>query len=183
MRIISGKYRGKKLRPPQIPNLRPTTDYAKESLFNLLGNRIDLEDIRFLDLFAGTGNISFELMSRGAEGGLCVDISLASDKYRHRMIKEMGLKGLRSVKSEAFKFIRNCPEQFDLIFCDPPYDLKRLQDIPEAIFTSSLLKEDGLLVVEHPEEHTFGRTPHFQEHRRYGRVNFSFFSLEEAVSK
>ncbi len=177
MRIISGRFRGKKLRPPSNLTLRPTTDFAKESLFNLLQNKIELEGIHFLDLFAGTGNISYELISRGAGSGFCVDISLASHKFRQRMIKELDCRELKSIKTEAFRFVRNMDDRFDFIFADPPYDMEDLPKLPQAIFTSGLLKPDGLMVIEHPENHTFDDSEGFVEQRNYGRVNFSFFTL------
>lgn len=157
-------------------DLRPTTDFAKESLFNLLSTRKDLSDIHFLDLFSGTGNISFELLSRGASRGTCVDITPASHVYRNRIMSELGIEELRSIKSDVFKFLTRCSSKFDLIFADPPYDLARLPDLPDIIFEKDLLSDDGIFILEHPEQHTFGQHPKFSEHRRYGRVNFTFFN-------
>lgn len=158
-------------------DLRPTTDFAKESLFNLLHTRKDLNDIEFLELFSGTGSISFELMSRNAKGGTCVDLSSASQEYRNRIIDQLGIEGIRNMRSDVFKYLGRCSSQFDLIFADPPYGLQRLTDLPDLIFDHELLREGGVFVLEHPEEHTFGQHPKFTEHRRYGRVNFTFFNL------
>ena len=158
-------------------DLRPTTDFAKESLFNLLHTRKDLNDIEFLDLFSGTGSISFELMSRNAKEGTCVDLSSASQEYRNRIIDQLGIEGIRNMKSDVFKYLGRCSSQFDLIYADPPYGHERLIDLPDLIFDHDLLREGGVFVLEHPEEHTFGQHPKFTEHRRYGRVNFTFFNL------
>jgi 16S rRNA (guanine(966)-N(2))-methyltransferase RsmD len=179
LRIIGGKYRGKKLPVSNKLDLRPTTDFAKESLFNLLLNRIALEGIHFLDIFAGTGNISYELMSRGALSGRCVDISVSSHKYRERLIENIGMPGLRSIRSEGLKFLKATTHKYDLIFADPPYDYEHIHKIPDLVFQRGLLKANGLLVLEHSEEHTFDEDPHFAEHRRYGRVNFTFFNQEK----
>lgn len=178
MRIVGGKYKGRKLPVSSKLDLRPTTDFAKESLFNLLRSRKDLSDIQFLDLFSGTGNISFELLSRGAASGTCVDISGASKSYRQAIISQLNIETLQNVKADVFKFIPRCKGEFDLVFADPPYDMIQLAELPSLIFDNKLLVENGLLVLEHPEEHTFGQHPHFSEHRRYGRVNFSFFNLQ-----
>lgn len=175
MRIVGGKYRGKKLPYSAKMDLRPTTDFAKESLFNLLNNKIDLEGISFLDLFSGTGNISYELISRGAGLGTCVDISAPSFKYRKGVIETMDFEELKSLKMDVFKFMRSSKRKFDLVFADPPYDLSQIPELPDLVFQHALLKADGLFVLEHPEDHTFGGHPHFSEHRRYGRVNFTFF--------
>ncbi|NNC83144.1 MAG: 16S rRNA (guanine(966)-N(2))-methyltransferase RsmD [Flavobacteriales bacterium] len=175
MRIIGGKYRGKKLPVSSKLDLRPTTDFAKESLFNLVQNKIDLEGVSFVDLFSGTGNISFELMSRGADRGIMVDISLSSFKYREKVLRSFDFKNVRNLKSDVLKFLRNQDRQYDLIFADPPYNYPHHERIIEDVFQHQLLKADGLLIIEHPQEYTFEKMPHFIEHRRYGRVNFSFF--------
>jgi len=140
---------------------------------------MDLEQIYFLDLFSGTGSISYELMSRGATKGQAVDIALASHKYRQRFIQQMEFDGLRSIQSEGLRFLRQTTTAYDLIFADPPYDFPKYENIVELVFQNELLKPQGILVLEHPEEHTFERRPYFVEHRRYGRVNFSFFKKEQ----
>ncbi len=158
-------------------DIRPTTDFAKESLFNLLSSRKDIIDIDFLDLFSGTGSISFEMISRGAKGGTCVDISSASHEYRSRIIAQLGIEELNNIKTDVFKFLARSSSKYDLIFADPPYGHEGLASLPDMIFEQELLREGGLFVLEHPEEHTFGQHPKFSEHRKYGRVNFSFFNL------
>ena len=177
MRIVGGIYKGRKLPVSSKLDLRPTTDFAKESLFNLLNTRKNLHAIEFLDLFSGSGGIAFELISRGAERGTCVDNTSSSYDYRDRIMNQLGIKGIRNLKADVFKFLPRCSTKFDLIFADPPYDHERLVDLPDLIFDLDLLLEGGLFVLEHPEEHTFGKHPKFSEHRRYGRVNFSFFNL------
>ncbi|NNK80406.1 MAG: 16S rRNA (guanine(966)-N(2))-methyltransferase RsmD, partial [Flavobacteriales bacterium] len=153
MRIIGGKYRGKKLPVSNKLDLRPTTDFAKESLFNLLMNRKDIHDIHFLDIFSGTGNISYELISRGASSGRCVDISLASHKYREKLIAILDMKGeLRSIKSEGLKFLRRTTDSYDIIFADPPYNYEHIHEIPRIVFQRELLKANGLLILEHSED-------------------------------
>ncbi len=139
---------------------------------------MDLDNVHFLDIFAGTGNISYELMSRGAESGRSVDISVASHKYRERLIEQLNMKGLRSIKSEGLRFLKATTDRYDLIFADPPYDYDKLSKIPELVFQRALLKANGLLVLEHSEDHTFTDDPNFSETRRYGRVNFTFFNQE-----
>jgi len=175
MRIIGGARRGKVLPRFDDPHLRPTTDFAKEALFNILQHRMVLEDIHFLDLFAGTGGISYEFMSRGAHSGVMVDLSISSQKYRVKILQGMGWDTLFSIRTDAFKYVKTCRDSFDLIFADPPFDLPDLDKIPDMIFQEELLKEDGIFVLEHPEKITFGKHPMFDEHRKYGAVNFSFF--------
>lgn len=175
MRIIGGIHKGKKLPISNKLDLRPTTDRARESLINLLRNKIDFEDIRFLDLFSGTGAVSYELISLGAGAGVCVDISQTSHRYRSAMIEELGRPDLKNIKADVFKFCRRSQQSFDLVFADPPYAHPDLAKLPDLIFECGLLKADGLFVLEHPEEHTFGKHSHFDSHRKYGRVNFSFF--------
>lgn len=179
MRIISGKFRGKRLTPPSNLKSRPTTDFAKEGLFNVLSHLVEFEDLFFLDLFAGTGNITYELMSRGAQGGVMVDIALASIKYRAKMIEQMNLENVQSYKSDALRYLRSCKLQFDLIFCDPPYEKVDLPKIMNMIWERNLLKPNGYLIVEHPKEQNFSQSTNFVQQRDYGKVNFSFFQSSE----
>ena len=163
MRVISGIYKRRRFDVPNSFKARPTTDFAKENLFNVLSNNyFDFEDgVTALDLFAGTGSISIELVSRGCDKV----ISVEKDPQPLSFI----------VRADAFKFIEICSEQFDFIFADPPYALKDLQSIPSHIFENGLLKENGLLVLEHGKDQNFEDDPHFIERRIYGSVNFSFF--------
>lgn len=180
MRIIGGSRRGKVLPAFDKLNLRPITDFAKESLFNILQNKIDLDGCRFLDLFAGTGGISYELMSRGAEGGIMVDLSNGSFRYREKVLDSLPWPSLKNRRADVFQYIKNCEETFDLIFADPPYDMSNLVELPDLIFQYGLLKPAGLFILEHPESHTFGKAPYFLEHRKYGAVHFSFFQNESS---
>ena len=177
MRVISGIYKRRRFDVPNTFKARPTTDFAKENLFNVLSNNyIDFEDgITALDLFAGTGSISIELVSRGCSRV----VSIEKDRQHHAFICDV----MRQVKTDkcipicgdALKYIVRSGEQFDFIFADPPYALKELSQIPNLVFDNQLLKPDGLFVLEHGKDYTFKEHPHFVEHRAYGSVNFSFF--------
>lgn len=161
--------------PRNLP-VRPTTDFAKEGIFNVLQNRVYFEDLNVLDLFSGTGNISYEFASRGAGQVTSVDLNFQSVQFIKKTAKELGFTQLRSVRSEAFRYLESSREQFDLIFADPPYELDKLPLLPNAVFKNKLLLPDGLLVIEHPKEVDFSEHPHFSNHRNYGKVNFSIFT-------
>lgn len=175
MRIISGHNRGRKITPPKNLPVRPTTDFAKEGLFNILANRINFEDLKVLDLFAGTGNISFEFASRGSLSIIAVDINKHCVEFIRKTAEDLKFQNLRSTKSNVFHYLNNTVESFDLIFADPPYDLDDSANIPDLIFENNLLKDDGILVVEHSRNLSFVEHSNFIEHRKYGNVNFSFF--------
>ena len=175
MRIITGKYKGRHFDIPKSFKARPTTDFAKENIFNVLIQYIDFEGATALDLFSGTGSISLELISRGCDHV----ISIEQDRDHHRFIQEC-LKKLDTqvcvpIRGDVFRFIKSCKQSFDFIFADPPYALKELPTIPTLIFEKGLLKEDGIFVFEHGKDHDFSDDPHFVEHRNYGSVNFSIF--------
>ncbi|NND77931.1 MAG: methyltransferase domain-containing protein [Flavobacteriales bacterium] len=155
---------------------RPTTDFGKESLFNILEHKTQIAGASFLDLFAGTGAISYEFISRGAEQGTCVDMSQASQIYRKKCMTLLGIDNLTSLRRDVFKFIKKCDDKYDIIFADPPYQLKSIKEIPDLIFEQGLLKENGLLIVEHPDRMDFSDHPRFVETRNYSAVHFSFFS-------
>lgn len=176
MRIISGTLKGRKILAPKNLPVRPTTDFAKEALFNLLRNKIDIEEIDVLDLFAGTGNISLEFISRGAKSCLSVDQNTSCIKFMQKTSKEFELKNWRILRDDVFKFIKKGYGQYDLIFADPPYDLELLTSLPELIFEKGLLKDEGLLVLEHGKEHSFENHERLLFTRRYGNVNFTLFS-------
>jgi len=175
MRIITGKYKGRHFDIPRSFKARPTTDFAKENIFNVLTGYMDLEGTEALDLFSGTGSITLELLSRGCAHVTSVEL----DRDHHRFICEC-LKKLNDdiclpLRADTFRFIKSCRQQFDFIFADPPYALKELPQIPDLIFERQLLKEDGLFVFEHGKDNDFSQHPHFVEHRQYGSVNFSIF--------
>ena len=177
MRVISGIYKSRRFDVPRSFKARPTTDFAKENLFNVLSNNyIDFEDgIIALDLFAGTGSISLELVSRGCDQVVSVERDRDHYQFISKIMKEVKTEKCIPIRADVFKFIKTCKSQFDFIFADPPYELKDLATIPDLIFEHNLLKEDGLFVLEHGKQDHFEDNPRFIEKRVYGSVNFSFF--------
>lgn len=177
MRIIGGRFKGRRFNPPakNWPT-RPTTDFAKEGLFNILSNHLDFSEIKMLDLFGGTGNHSYEFISRGCRDVTYVDKFPGCVSFVRKISKELNIEAeLRIVKSDVFKFIDSCVEQYDYIFAGPPYALPNLDKIPEIIFAKRLLKPGGWLVLEHNPHHKFESDPHFFQARNYGTTIFSFF--------
>jgi 16S rRNA (guanine(966)-N(2))-methyltransferase RsmD len=179
VRIIGGKYRGRQIHPPTGFSSRPTTDFAKEGLFNILANRFDMEDLTALDLFGGTGSISFEFASRGAKEVHLVERDIRSVSFVRKVKKEIGAENIKPIHVDVKAFIKTCSEKYNIIFADPPYDLKWLADIPEMVLSAALLKENGVFILEHPASVNFRSEKHFTEHRNYGNVNFSFFAAEK----
>ena len=175
MRIISGKYGGRRLSPPKNITARPTTDFAKESLFNLLNNRLDFEGIDMLDLFAGTGGIGIECVSRGAREVTAVEIAHVQQNWIISCCRQLGIRNLSVIRGDVFKFLSACRTKYDLIFADPPYALEQLPTLPDAVLEKDILKEDGWLVVEHGKDTDFTGHPRHVETRTYGSVHFSFF--------
>jgi len=175
MRIVGGTYKGRQFHPGKSFRSRPTTDFSKESLFNILENRINWEETSALDLFAGTGSISFELISRGCHRVTGIE----KDKVHSRFIRDtsetLGITNFHLVQGDVFHFIRNKPASFDLIFADPPYTMKDFGTVAEKILGSGILREGGLFILEHSKENQFDHLPDFLEIRRYGSVHFSFF--------
>ena len=181
MRIITGKYKGRHFDIPRTFKARPTTDFAKENIFNVLMQYVDFEGAQALDLFSGTGSISLELLSRGCKQVVSVEL----DRDHHRFIQEC-LKKLNTdkcvpIRGDVFRFLKSCKQQYDFIFADPPYALKELPQIPDIIFERQLLKEDGLFVFEHGKDYDFSNHPHFLEHRSYGSVNFTLFTAKQST--
>ena len=175
MRIISGIYGGRRLSPPKNITARPTTDFAKESLFNLLNNRIDFEGIDVLDLFAGTGGIGIECVSRGARDVTAVEIAHVQQNWIISCCKQLGIRNLSVIRGDVFKFLNACRTKYDLIFADPPYALEQLPTLPDVILGQDILKKDGWLVIEHGKDTDFTTHPRHIETRTYGSVHFSFF--------
>lgn len=175
MRIVGGKYRGRIFNPGKTFKARPTTDMAKESLFNVLQNYVDFENIRALDLFAGTGSISYELASRGCTDITSVEINPAHILFIKDVMEKLGEKNIRLVKSNVFVFAERIKEQFDLIFADPPYDHPRFADVANSVFKNNLLKPSGIFILEHSGQFDYSTHPCFKELRRYGSVHFSIF--------
>lgn len=180
MRIISGTYKGRRLQPPTDIKARPTTDFAKESLFNVLNNYIDFEAIEVLDLFSGTGSIALEFVSRGCKQATVIELEQKHCNFIHQSCKILNINNLTVIRTDVFRFIHQNNKQYDIIFADPPYTLKELPLLPELIMNSSLLKPDGLFILEHSAKNDFSEQPFFSEHRKYGNVNFSFFILPSA---
>jgi len=175
MRIISGKYKGKLISPPHGLEVRPTTDFAKTALFNILNNHFDFENISVLDIFCGTGSITFEFFSRGCPSIIAVDKNFKCVKFIRDFIKALDANQIKVVCHDAFKLISASTEQFDIVFADPPYQLKEVELLPESIFNRGLLKPQGWFILEHRADLNFDAHPFFKERRMYGNVSFSIF--------
>jgi 16S rRNA (guanine966-N2)-methyltransferase len=160
MRVISGIYKRRRFDVPRTFKARPTTDFAKENLFNVLSNYMNFEEgIVALDLFAGTGSISIELVSRGCDRVISVEKEGAHHAFISKIMKEVQTDKCLPIRGDVFKFINGSHERFDFIFADPPYELKELETIPDLIFKNNLLKEDGLFVLEHGKKNNFEDHP------------------------
>jgi 16S rRNA (guanine(966)-N(2))-methyltransferase RsmD len=178
MRIVSGIYKGRRLHPPVNLPVRPTTDFAKEGLFNVLNNDVDYTTLRVLDLFTGTGSIAFEFLSRGVLEVTAVDSNHRCIEFVKTTAAAFGATNLRVVKSNCFVFIKRMVASYDLIFADPPYDLHDLTSLPDLVLCSGLLAENGLFILEHSAEYSFAEHANFTSQRHYGSVNFSFFNIK-----
>ncbi len=174
MRIISGKNKGKQIIAPANFPVRPTTDLGKESLFNILNNYFFFDNVSVLDLFAGTGNISLEFASRGAPSVIAVDNHAGCVDFIKKTAEKLHYDSLLVIKNDAFLFTERCSQKFDIIFADPPYDLKDIDKIITNVFSRNLLKPHGWLIMEHSRLYDFSSHPNFYEHRKYGKLNFSF---------
>jgi 16S rRNA (guanine966-N2)-methyltransferase len=181
MRIISGFLGGRRIHPPsKMPYTRPTTDIAKEGLFNILQNNLDFEELKTLDLFGGTGNISYELASRGVRDLTIVERDTQMFAFIKKNAEDLKLENFKVVKSEVFKYIENCKEQFDFIFAGPPYALTTIDELPRLIIEKKLLKLGGTFVLEHTPRNDYKDFPFFKMARNYGTTIFSFFIAEES---
>jgi 16S rRNA (guanine(966)-N(2))-methyltransferase RsmD len=175
MRIISGSHKGRNIVPPHNFHARPTTDFAKENLFNILNNIIDISESKVLDLFAGTGSISFEFASRGAKQIDTVELNGVHHAFIKQTARKFGFEQIHAIKTNALKLILFCSVTYDIIFADPPYEMSGIEKIPDTVFSNNLLNENGLLIVEHSDKYDFGNHLRFYENRHYGSVNFTFF--------
>ena len=175
MRIITGKYKGRHFDIPRTFKARPTTDFAKENIFNVLVQYIDFEGAQALDLFSGTGSISLELLSRGCSQVVSVELDRDHHRFIQECVKKLGATNMIPIRGDVFRYLKSCKQQYDFIFADPPYALKELPQIPDLIFEKQLLKADGIFVFEHGKDYDFSGHPNFVEHRSYGSVNFSLF--------
>ncbi|MBP5527367.1 MAG: 16S rRNA (guanine(966)-N(2))-methyltransferase RsmD [Bacteroidales bacterium] len=176
MRIIAGSLRGRRLEPPQNLPVRPTTDMARESLFNILNNYVDYEDCSVMDLFAGTGAVSLEFVSRGAREVTSIDINAQCTDFIKRCATHLSVTNLHVVRADVFDLLKRANRRFDIVFADPPYALEGLPTLPDLVFDRGVLTDDGIFILEHPREYSFEEHPHFWQHRAYGKVNFTFFA-------
>ena len=179
MRIITGQYKGRHFDIPRSFKARPTTDFAKENIFNVLNAYIDFEDAMALDLFSGTGSISLELLSRGCKNVVSVEADRDHYAFIKQCLAKLGTDRCITIRGDVFRFLKTCHQQFDFIFADPPYALKQLKEIPDIVLSGNLLTNDGIFVFEHGKDYDFSSHPHFVEHRSYGSVNFSLFTSRE----
>ena len=186
MRIISGKYGKRRFDVPSNIKARPTTDFARENIFNVLSNNIEFEGLKALDLFAGTGAVSFEFASgtgavsfefasRGCSRVVSVENYPVQFKFIKKVAETLGANEIEVIRGDVFKFIPSCSEKFDIIFADPPYDMKNFDTIPSLILESDILNDGAVFIMEHPRNFDFSSLPYFSEHRVYGSVNFSIF--------
>lgn len=181
MRIIRGKYGRRRFDVPGNISARPTTDFARENIFNVLDNMIDLEGATALDLFAGTGAISFEFLSRGCAEVTAVEKASVQYNFIRKVAQQLNATNLRLVRGDALRFVETCTATFDVIFADPPYDMPGFGEVPGAILGSKMLHPGTIVIVEHNRSHDFSGLSGFREHRAYGSVNFSIFEVEQAL--
>ncbi len=176
MRIISGTYRGKKIHPPKNLKARPTTDFSKESIFNILIHQLDFKGLDILDLFAGTGSITYEFASRGVRSVVAVEMAPLHFKFIQQTCIDMGLDMVHVIRGDAFRILKNPTQSFDIIFADPPFDHPRLAELPNLVFSTEILISNGIFILEHSAKYSFTAHPRFLQHRKYGGVNFTMFS-------
>ena len=178
MRIIRGKYGRRRFDVPTNITARPTTDFARENIFNVMENIIDFDDApSALDLFAGTGAVSFEFLSRGCSSVTSVEKAATQYNFIKKVAKELGDDNISVIRGDALKFVQSCRQKFDVIFADPPYNLPDFGSIPGLLLTSEMLKPTSIVIIEHSRNYDFSHLPHFSEHRAYGSVNFSIFDM------
>lgn len=176
MRIVSGTCRGRLIVTPANLKARPTTDFAKENLFNVISHRFDFEDISVLDLFSGTGSISYEFASRGVAKVVSVEMNSLHHRFIRNNAVSLDLKAMIAVKSNVFTYLKTCKDSFDIIFADPPYDMPETDSLVDIIMNSNILKENGVFILEHSKSKDYSSNSFFVENRKYGSVNFSFFA-------
>lgn len=175
MRIIGGRLKGKTILPPMGYKARPTTDFAREALFNILDNEYEFDDLKVLDLFGGTGAVSFEFGSRGVGRVYCVEMARENASFIKTEAMRLGLDNVTMVRDNAFDFLDICHEKFDIVFADPPYALEGLAGIPDKVFERDILHPDSYFILEHGPDHDFKEHPHFFKEHSYGKVHFTFF--------
>jgi len=175
MRIITGIYKGRRFDIPRTFKARPTTDFAKESIFGVMNGYLDFEGAEALDLFAGTGSISLELLSRGCSSVVSVEADRDHYAFIRQCLDKLGATQCTAIRGDVFRFLKSCRRRFDFVFADPPYDLDRLPQLPALVMEGNVLKPGGVFVFEHGRRNDFSSLPGFVEHRSYGAVNFSIF--------
>jgi 16S rRNA (guanine(966)-N(2))-methyltransferase RsmD len=178
LRIISGIYKGRYIPVPRSFKARPTTDFAREGLFNVLANIYDFDGLEVLDLFAGTGSIGLEFASRRAGRVDMVEIDAKTTGFLQRTIKLLGIENTKVIRSDAVNYIRQCRSTYDLVFADPPYELDIMAELPDLVLDSDVLVDDGWFILEHSKKNSFNDHRHFNGLRRYGSVHFSIFVKE-----
>lgn len=164
---------------PRNISARPTTDFARENIFNVLENLEDFDGLTALDLFSGTGAVALEFLSRGCSEVVAVEMATTQANFIRSVKQKLDAKGLTVVKGDVFKFVETCTQQFDFIFADPPYDHPRFAEIPALILESKMLKPGSWVIIEHNKHHDFSSLPHYDQHRAYGSVNFTLFHIPE----
>lgn len=179
MRIIRGKYGRRRFDVPTNITARPTTDFARENIFNVLENYVDFEGLSALDLFAGTGAITFEFLSRECADVTAVEKSATQYNFIRKVAQQLNVQNLNLVKGDALRFIDTCIKKFDVIFADPPYAMPDFASVPERVLSSQMLRPGTVFVIEHNKHHDFSSLPGFREHRAYGSVNFSIFVIPD----
>ena len=181
MRIIRGKFGRRRFDVPTNITARPTTDFARENIFNVIENMIDIEGAVCLDLFAGTGAITFELLSREAATVTAVEKAATQFRFIEKVAAMLGVDNLRVIRGDIFRYIPSCqPSSFDLVFADPPYDMPRFEEIPGMVIESGIVRPGGIFIIEHSRTRDFSSLPNFHSHRAYGSVNFSIFIFPES---
>lgn len=176
MRIIAGSLKGKNIPVPENYKARPTTDFAREGLFNILDSEYEFDDLSILDLFAGSGAISYEFISRGAGSSICVEMRPENAAFISRTASDLGIaKKLSVVRHNVFEFLPICTKKFDIVFADPPYALEGLDTLPDKVFEAEVLHPGAYFILEHPDKYDFSSHPHFVKTRKYGNVHFTFF--------
>lgn len=176
MRIISGTSKGRVIHAPKNLPVRPTTDFAKESIFNILNNYFELDGLKILDLFCGTGNISYEFASRGCAEITAIDSNYSCCEFVKKTANAFKMEQIKVMKADVFGFLKKTAGTYHIIFADPPYELEQIKDIAPLVFEKNLLKADGWLIVEHGPDTDLSALEHFKEKRTYGHVNFSIFT-------
>lgn len=175
MRIIGGKYKGKKFNPPKSFKSRPTTDFAKEALFTILQNNFNFENVDVLDLFSGTGSISYEFCSRGCRNLMAIEKVTSYTKYIQSMFDDLEFDQAEIRNADVFKFLNSCSNKFDIIFADPPFDMPDYDRVYHLVLENQLLSDTSFLIIEHSENQDFSKFEHFLMLKKYGKVHFSFF--------